>query len=68
MEEFWAQATDHNKDSGGRPLAGPTMLGMAYLDFALDIFHGFCSNFLKTGTPIEVTPLVVFYWGFFQGV
>ena len=51
---------------GGGLWPAPTMLSMAYLDFALDIFYGFCSNFLKTGTPIEVTPLVVFYWFFFR--
>ena len=50
---------------GGGLWPAPTMLSMAYLDFALDIFYGFCSNFLKTGTPIEVTPLVVFFWGDF---
>lgn len=51
---------------GGGLWPAPTMLSMAYLDFALDIFYGFCSNFLKTGTPIEVTPLVVFYCFFFR--
>ena len=51
---------------GGGLWPAPTMLSMAYLDFALDIFYGFCSNFLKTGTPIEVTPLVVFYLVFFR--
>ena len=53
---------------GGGLWPAPTMLSMAYLDFALSIYCGFCSNFLKTGTPIEVTPLCVFYWFFFQGV
>ena len=52
---------------GGGLWPAPTMLSMAYLDFALDFFYGFCSNFLKTGTPIEVTPLVVFYCFFFSG-
>ena len=52
---------------GGGLWPAPTMLSVAYLDFALDFFYGFCSNFLKTGTPIEVTPLVVFYWGVFSG-
>ena len=50
---------------GGGLWPAPTMLSMAYLDFALDCFYCFCSNFLKTGTPIEVTPLVAFYWGGF---
>ena len=52
---------------GGGLWPAPSMLSMAYLDFALEFFYGFCSNFLKTGTPIEVTPLVVFYWGVLSG-
>ena len=52
---------------GGGLWPAPSMLSMAYLDFALEFFYGFCSNFLKTGTPIEVTPLVVFYWEVFSG-